>query len=350
VKRQAGRAAGSAPPPAGEPPARWRRALRAYLDAASAERGLSRHTVAAYRSDLERLGEALARASGAADAVGAGGAAEASGAGAAGDGPGGRPDLLSADAATLAAHLRELRRRGLSPRSISRALSALRGFYAFAVAAGDRADDPTRNLTPPKLWRSLPKVLSQEEVEALIAAPDPARPRGLRDRAMIELLYATGLRVSELVGLELPQLRGAGAGGAQAIDFLVAFGKGSKERVVPVGEEAAAWVLRYLREARPLLAAGERHLAVFVNRSGQAMSRQGFWKILRGYALAAGLRSAPSPHVLRHSFATHLLEHGADLRAVQMMLGHADVSTTQIYTHIHQQRLRSLYDRFHPRA
>jgi len=334
-------------PPAAEPPARWRRALRAYLDALSAERGLSRHTVTAYRSDLERLGEGLARTGGAGAAAGAGGAA---GAGAAGDGSGGRPDLLSADASALAAHLRELRRRGLSPRSISRALSALRGFYAFAVAAGDRADDPTRNLTPPKLWRALPKVLSQEEVEALIAAPDPTKPRGLRDRAMIELLYATGLRVSELVGLELPQLRGAGGDGLREIDFLVAFGKGSKERVVPVGEEAAAWVLRYLREARPLLAAGERHLAVFVNRSGQAMSRQGFWKILRGYALAAGLRSAPSPHVLRHSFATHLLEHGADLRAVQMMLGHSDVSTTQIYTHIHQQRLKSLYDRFHPRS
>ena len=337
-------------PPAAEPPARWRRALRAYLDALSAERGLSRHTVTAYRSDLERLGEGLARTGGAGVAARAGGAGAAAGAGAAGDGSGGRPDLLSADAAALAAHLRDLRRRGLSPRSISRALSALRGFYAFAVAAGDRADDPTRNLTPPKLWRALPKVLSQEEVEALIAAPDPTKPRGLRDRAMIELLYATGLRVSELVGLELPQLRGAGGDGLREIDFLVAFGKGSKERVVPVGEEAAAWVLRYLREARPLLAAGERHLAVFVNRSGQAMSRQGFWKILRGYALAAGLRSAPSPHVLRHSFATHLLEHGADLRAVQMMLGHSDVSTTQIYTHIHQQRLKSLYDRFHPRA
>jgi integrase/recombinase XerD len=319
-------------------PARWRRALGAWLDALAAERGLSRNTVAAYRSDVERLGEGLARA--------------------------GR-DLLSADAAALAAHLRELRRQGLAPRSISRALSALRGFYAHAVATGERADDPSLNLTPPKLWRSLPKVLSQGEVEALLAAPDPATPLGLRDRAMIELLYATGLRVSELVGLELPQLRGVGGGGdgdaadfggvggraaLREIDFLVAFGKGSKERVVPVGEEAAAWVLRYLREVRPLLSAGERHLAVFVNRSGVAMTRQGFWKILRGHARKAGLRAAPSPHVLRHSFATHLLEHGADLRAVQMMLGHADISTTQIYTHIHQQRLKSLYERFHPRA
>jgi len=336
--------ASPASPPSPNPPARWRRALRTYLDALSAERGLSRHTVAAYRADLERLGEALARTGG--DA-GAGNAAGGAGA------PGSEPrDLLTADAAALAAHLRELRRRGLAPRSISRALSSLRGFYAHAVTAGERADDPSLNLAPPKLWRSLPKVLSEGEVEALLAAPDTATPRGLRDRAMLELLYATGLRVGELVGLQLPQLRGAGGGGGalREIDFLVAFGKGSKERVVPVGEEAAAWVLRYLGEVRPQLAAGERHLAVFVNRSGRGMSRQGFWKILRGHALAAGLDSAPSPHVLRHSFATHLLEHGADLRAVQMMLGHSDISTTQIYTHIHQQRLKSLYDRFHPRA
>jgi integrase/recombinase XerD len=340
----------------------WRRVLRSYLDSLSAERGLSRLTVEAYRSDLERLGDALPR----------GGAS-------------GR-DLLSADAAALAGHLRELRRQGLSPRSIGRALSAVRGFYAWLVAAGERGDDPALNLSAPKLFRTLPKVLSQDEVEALLGAPDVSRPLGLRDRAMIELLYATGLRVSELVGLTLPQLRGVrssgavleGAAGAHAakaaktanaaklaktaksgnaprgqlreIDFLVAFGKGSKERVVPVGEEAAAWVLRYLAEARPQLAPGERHLAVFVNRSGVAMTRQGFWKILRGYALAIGLRVALSPHVLRHSFATHLLEHGADLRAVQMMLGHSDISTTQIYTHIHQQRLKSLYDRFHPRS
>jgi integrase/recombinase XerD len=340
------------------PPERWRRAVRTYLDALSAERGLARNTIEAYRGDLERWGQGVAR----------GGAGR---------------DLLSADAAALAAHVRELRRQGLSPRSISRALSALRGFYAHALASGERADDPSLDLAPPKLWRTLPKVLSQEEVELLLAAPDPATPLGLRDRAMIEVLYASGLRVSELVALSLPQLHGAaeprraggvgsvggsgdrtgvgdgGAGGGSAgsggavlreIDFLVVFGKGSKERVVPIGEEAASWLLRYMRQVRPALTAGERHLAVFVNRSGVAMSRQGFWKILRGYALKAGLRSAPSPHVLRHSFATHLLEHGADLRSVQMMLGHSDISTTQIYTHIHQQRLKNLYDRFHPRS
>ncbi len=317
--------------------------MRTYLDALAAERGLARNTIEAYRGDLERWGQGVAR----------GGAGR---------------DLLTADAAALAAHLRELRRQGLSPRSISRALSAVRGFYAHAVASGERRDDPSIDLAPPKLWRTLPKVLSQDEVELLLAAPDPATPLGLRDRAMIEVLYASGLRVSELVSLTLPQLHGAGAprrggedGGAgngagaleavpREVDFLVVFGKGSKERVVPIGEEAAVWLERYLRQVRPVLAAGERHLAVFVNRAGVAMTRQGFWKILRGYALKAGLRSAPSPHVLRHSFATHLLEHGADLRSVQMMLGHSDISTTQIYTHIHQQRLKSLYDRFHPRS
>ncbi|HVT61248.1 MAG TPA: site-specific tyrosine recombinase [Thermoanaerobaculia bacterium] len=330
----------------------WRRVLQRYLDALAVERGLSANSVAAYRADLERLGAALARAAG--------------------------RDLLAADGAALAGHLRELRRRELSPRSVGRALSAIRGFYEYLVASGERSDNPAVNLVAPRLWRPLPKVLSEQDVEALIAAPDVDTPLGLRDRAMIELLYATGLRVSELVGLTLPQLRGVGHQGGRAentgrdsghaenvsrgrrragergeglreIDFLVAFGKGSKERLVPVGEQAAEWVLRYLRQARPQLAAAHRHAAVFVNRSGEPMSRQGFWKILRGHGVKAGVRGL-SPHVLRHSFATHLLEHGADLRAVQAMLGHADISTTQIYTHIHQQRLKALYDRFHPRS
>jgi integrase/recombinase XerD len=289
--------------------------MQRYLDGLAVERGLAANSVAAYRGDLERLGKALERRD--------------------------EGDLISADAAALSAHLRELRRQGLSPRSIGRAQSAMRGFYAHLVATGERADNPAVNLLPPKLWRTLPKLLSEAEVEALIAAPDPATPRGLRDRAMLELLYATGLRVSELVGLELPQLR-------LEAGFLIAFGKGSKERVVPVGEQAEQWLRRYLREVRPALAGG-RHPRVFVNYAGEPMTRQGFWKLLRGYGLKAGLR-ALSPHMLRHSFATHLLEHGADLRVVQTLLGHADISTTQIYTHIHQQRLKTLYDRFHPRS
>ena len=308
------RAATPATPPAPGLVPPWKRVLGRYLDGLAVERGLSRNTVDGYRSDLVRLGEWLAKHGG---------------------------DLLTADAAALSAHLRDLRRKGLAPRSISRGLAAIRGFYADLVATGERADDPAVNLLPPKLWRQLPTVLSESEVEALLAAPDVATPRGLRDRAMIELLYAAGLRVSELVGLTLPQLR-------LDVGFLVAFGKGEKERIVPVGEQAEGWVGRYLREVRPELAQG-RHQAVFVSRLGGPMTRQGFWKVLKGYGRRTGIRDL-SPHVLRHSFATHLLEHGADLRAVQMMLGHADISTTQIYTHIHQQRLKTLYDRHHPRA
>ncbi len=294
----------------------WRRVLDRYLESLAVERGLSRNTVDGYRNDLSRLGEALAK-------------------------KGGR-DLLAALPADLSAHMRDLQRQGLSPRSSARALSAIRGFYEHLVTAGERKDNPAVNLLPPKLWKPLPKVLSEDEVEALLAAPDVGTPLGLRDRAMLELLYATGLRVSELVGLTLPQLR-------LDVGFLIAFGKGSKERVVPVGEQAETWVQRYLREIRPELARG-RHQAVFANKNGDPMSRVGFWMLIKKYGLKAGLRAEISPHVLRHSFATHLLEHGADLRAVQTMLGHSDISTTQIYTHIHQQRLKSLYDRFHPRS
>jgi integrase/recombinase XerD len=294
----------------------WRRVLDRYLESLAVERGLARNTVEGYRNDLSRLGGALAKKAGA--------------------------DLLAATAADLSAHMRDLQRQGLSPRSSARALSAIRGFYDHLVTAGERKDNPAVNLLPPKLWKPLPKVLSEAEVEALLAAPDVATPLGLRDRAMFELLYATGLRVSELVGLTLPQLR-LDAG------FLIAFGKGSKERVVPVGDQAEDWVKRYLRDVRPELSRG-RHLHVFVNKDGDSLSRVGFWMIIKKYGLKAGLRSEISPHILRHSFATHLLEHGADLRAVQTMLGHTDISTTQIYTHIHQTRLKSLYDKFHPRS
>jgi len=294
----------------------WRRVLDRYLESLAVERGLSKNTVDGYRNDLSRLGEALAK-------------------------KGGR-DLLAALPADLSAHMRDLQRQGLSPRSSARALSAIRGFYEHLITAGERKDNPAVNLLPPKLWKPLPKVLSEDEVEALLAAPDVGTPLGLRDRAMLELLYATGLRVSELVGLTLPQLR-------LDVGFLIAFGKGSKERVVPVGEQAEMWVKRYLRDVRPELARG-RHQAVFANKDGDPMSRVGFWMLIKKHGLKAGIRAEISPHVLRHSFATHLLEHGADLRAVQTMLGHSDISTTQIYTHVHQQRLKSLYDRFHPRS
>lgn len=306
-----------------EPAPPWRRVIRRWLDTLAVERGLSHNTVEAYRRDLERLAEDLADHG---------------------------VELEAATAPELSAHLRRLRRRGLAPRTVRRALSSLRSFYAHLVTEGDRADDPAVNLLPPRLLQRLPKVLSEEKVEALLAAPDVGEPLGLRDRAMIELLYATGLRVSELVGLELAQLQGVGRNreGRREIDFLLIPGKGGKERVVPVGEQAVGWLERYLAEVRPALAQG-RHEVVFVNRRGGGLTRQGFWKILKGYARELGLEGV-SPHVLRHSFATHLLEHGADLRAVQMMLGHSDISTTEIYTHIHQARLKSLYEEFHPRA
>ena len=298
------------------PPAPWRRRLELWLEGLALERGLSPRTVEAYRGDLVRLGEWLAAEPGV--------------------------DLERADGRRLAEHLRWLHRRELSPRSMARALASMRGYYAWLVEEKERADDPTAHLEAPRKFSRLPRVLDEAEVERLLAAPDVTTPRGVRDRAMLELLYATGLRVSELVGLRLPQLMSAGG-------YLIAFGKGAKERVVPVGEAAEAWLARFLGEVRPAWASG-RHDAVFVNRRGQPMSRQGFWKILKAYGRAAGIERALSPHVLRHSFATHLLEHGADLRAVQTLLGHADISSTEIYTHVHRERLRGVYDRFHPRA
>ncbi|MCM2269476.1 MAG: tyrosine recombinase, partial [Thermoanaerobaculia bacterium] len=219
---------------------------------------------------------------------------------------------------------------------------AARGFYGWRVEEGLRGDDPTATLVTPRRVRRLPAVLGERDVASLLAAPDVATPRGLRDRAMLELLYASGLRVSELVGLRLPQLR-------LEAGFLIAFGKGSKERVVPVGESAEAWLRRYLAEVRPRWARG-RHDAVFVTARGGAMTRQTFWGLIKRHGRAAGIEQPLSPHVLRHSFATHLLEHGADLRAVQAMLGHADISTTEIYTHVHRERLRRVYDEHHPRA
>jgi integrase/recombinase XerD len=297
---------------AGEP--LWRRAVQRYLESLLLERALSQRTVEAYGSDLSRLGDSL-------EEMGI--------------------DPLEADQEAVAGHLRRLRRRGLSPRSISRALVSIRGFYRHLEEVGERSDNPAVNLAPPRVWRRLPKVLTETQVETLLGAPDVERVSGLRDKAMLELLYATGVRVSELVGLQLSQLR-------LDFGFIVVLGKGDKERVVPVGEQAEAWLTRYLEEARPQLVAG-RHELVFVNHRGAPLSRQGFWKIIKGYGLRAGIADV-SPHVLRHSFATHLLEHGADLRAVQMMLGHSDISTTQIYTHIHAQRLRSLYDQYHPRS
>ncbi|MBP6750044.1 MAG: site-specific tyrosine recombinase XerD [Xanthomonadaceae bacterium] len=292
-------------------------AIATFIEAAWAEQGLAKQTQASYRRDLE--GFARWRDG-------------------AGDG------LVGADRAALFDYLAARTRNGYSPRSNARLLSTLRAFYARAVRQGQRQDDPTALLDAPKQPRSLPKALGEREIEALLAAPDIAEPLGLRDRAMLELMYAAGLRVSELV--ELP---------ATAINLrqgaLRVSGKGGKERLVPLGEEAQHWLQRYLAESRPALA-GKRALApLFLCPTGMAPTRQDFWRWVKRYAAVAGIDPARiSPHGLRHSFATHLLNHGADLRALQMLLGHASLSTTQIYTLVAREQLKRLHAQHHPRA
>jgi integrase/recombinase XerD len=279
------------------------------------ERGLSRASVSAYRSDLETFGRFLAER---------------------------RLDAARVGRADLGRYLAVARARGLSARSASRALSAVRGFYGFAVANLGFAQDPTADVTNPKIGLALPKGLAESEVQALLDAPDTATPLGLRDRAMLELLYASGLRVSEIVGLP-----------RDAIDLdagvLRVTGKGGKERLVPFGRSAARWLTRYLQSARPELDR-KRSPHLFLSARSAAMSRQRFWQLIEGYGRKAGIARRLAPHALRHSFATHLLEHGADLRALQMMLGHADIATTQIYTQVSRSRLRRVYDAYHPRA
>jgi integrase/recombinase XerD len=290
--------------------------VEAYLDHLRVERRLAAHTLESYARDLSGL---------AAYAAGAGTAVE------------------SLDRHALEAFVREQRGRGLSPRSVARAVAAVRGFYRFLVLDRTIAGNPADDLQPPRAWPALPTFLSIDEVDTLIAQPDLSTTLGVRDRAMIELLYATGLRVSELVGVKLADLH---------LDeqYLTCVGKGSKERVVPIGEQAATWIRTYAAKPRRELLKGRASARLFLNARGGSLSRVGFWKILKHYAKKAGLPRTLSPHVLRHSFATHLLERGADLRAIQLMLGHADLSTTQIYTHVLEARLRTVYDRFHPRA
>ncbi|MBI1876409.1 MAG: site-specific tyrosine recombinase XerD [Acidobacteria bacterium] len=287
-----------------------------YLNHLRVERRLSPHTVESYARDLRMLAEYAA---------------------------GRKRKLPSLDRHALEAFVRELMDRGFSPRSVARVVACVRGFYRFTTVEQRLPANPADDLRAPRAFPGLPKFLSVDEVDTLILQPDPSTPLGLRDRALIELLYATGMRVSELVTLRSSDVN-------LPAGYLTCTGKGRKERVVPIGDEAVAWVTRYQREARPGLLRGASTPRLFVNARGRPLSRIGFWKILKGYARKAGLRRDVSPHVLRHSFATHLLERGADLRAIQMMLGHTDLSTTQIYTHVLESRLRALYDRFHPRA
>jgi integrase/recombinase XerD len=288
----------------------------AYLDHLRVERRLARHTLESYARDLSALAAY-------ADAV--------------------RRPIERLDRAALEEFVRRQMTRGLAPRSVARAVAAVRGYYRFLVLDRRLERSPADDLQPPRAWPALPKFLSLDEVDRLIAQPDVATRRGLRDRAMIELLYATGLRVSELVGVRAIDLHADE-------HYLTCIGKGSKERIVPIGDQASEWIARYQSTARRELLKGRTTSRLFVNMRGGPLSRVGFWKILKQYGRAAGLPRMLSPHVLRHSFATHLLERGADLRAIQLMLGHADLSTTQIYTHVLEARLRSVYDRFHPRA
>jgi len=290
---------------------RW---LEPFIEALWMEEGLSPNTLAAYRSDLSHFIGFL-----------------------------GERDLMTVTSADLMAYLGKLLADGHQARTVSRRRSALRRFYSWAVREKHRSDDPSETLEAPRQGRPLPKTLSEAQVEKLLRAPDVDTPLGLRDRAMLETMYATGLRVSELIGLTLGQLQ-------MAHGIVKTMGKGNKERLVPVGDEALHWCRRYLTEARPVLLAGRETDRLFVTNRGEGMTRQAFWHIVKRYARQAGFPSLPSPHTLRHAFATHLLNHGADLRALQMLLGHADLSTTQIYTHVARERLKAVHQAHHPRG
>jgi integrase/recombinase XerD len=290
--------------------------LESYLDHLRVERRLAQHTLESYGRDLAALAEFAAAA--------------------------GHP-IHALDRPALEEFVRQQMTRGLSPRTVARMVAAVRGFYRFLVLDRRLERNPADDLRPPRAWPALPKFLSLDEVDTLIGQPDTSSVLGVRDRAMIELLYATGLRVSELVSVRLSDLH---------LDqqFITCIGKGNKERLVPIGEAAADWITTYQQSARRELLKGRSSTRLFVNARGGPLTRVGFWKILKQYGRAANLPRTLSPHVVRHSFATHLLERGADLRTIQMMLGHADLSTTQIYTHVLEARLRTVYDRFHPRA
>lgn len=292
--------------------------LETFLDAQWMERGLSANTLAAYRNDLAGFAIWLQQKN---------------------------SDLCSSSESEIQHYLADCFERGAKNRSAARLLSSMRCFYAWCLRERRVSEDPTQLLESPKPEKPLPKTLSEQQVEDLINAPDVSQPLGLRDRAMLEMLYATGLRVSELVGLQMSQV---------SLDPGVVriIGKGGKERLVPFGEESLQWLQDYSRQARPELMQGKPPCReIFVTNRGRGMTRQAFWYLIKRYAVSVGIEAeALSPHTLRHAFATHLLNHGADLRVVQMLLGHTDISTTQIYTHVADQRLKELYHQHHPRG
>lgn len=293
--------------------------IAAFLTHVRVERGLSANTVTAYRRDLLKFDDFAKKC---------------------------KLTLESVSRDNLVEFLASLYRQKLESRTVARHLVTLRNFFRFAQLQELISTDPSLNLESPKIRRSLPGYLRLEEIERLLAQPDDKTPLGLRDHAMLDVLYSTGLRVSELISLRVMDLD-------TAVGCIRCIGKGDKERIVPIGKKALALVERYLRDARPkLIGKGKQALAttLFINRRGAPLSRVGVWKILSAYGRKAGLRSSLTPHMLRHSFATHLLERGADLRSVQLMLGHSDISTTQIYTHVVEERLKQIYKAHHPRA
>ncbi|HXA18134.1 MAG TPA: site-specific tyrosine recombinase XerD [Thermoanaerobaculia bacterium] len=286
-----------------------------FLDYLAVEKGLAKNSLSAYQTDLRHFGHWL------------------------GDQ---KRELEAVQRIDIVRYFQALRSAGISARSVARALAAIRGMFRFLVAERHLKHDPTENLENPKLWTTLPKSMQPEEVDALLRAPDRTTPEGLRDGAMLELLYATGLRVSELIHVKIDDL-------VMDAGFLRTIGKGSKERIVPFGDSARDAIVVYVERGRPRF---DKHADpyLFLSSRGRPMSRQAFWMKITRYARQAGIAGHISPHVLRHSFATHLLENGADLRSVQMMLGHSDISTTQIYTHVSRARLQKMYEQFHPRA
>ncbi|MGZ8202951.1 MAG: site-specific tyrosine recombinase XerD [Burkholderiales bacterium] len=291
--------------------------LDAFCDTLWLEDGLARNTLDSYRRDLRQFSVWLAKQRG--------------------------RGLLAADHGDIQAYLGYQFSKKARASTAARLLSSLKRFYRYAVASGKVSGDPTLKIDTPALPRPLPKSLTEADVESLLESPDVESDLGVRDKAMLEMIYASGLRVSELVTLKVSQV-------SQDMGVVRVMGKGSKERLVPLGEEALAWLSRYVREGRPALLAGRTSDDLFVTARGAAMTRQAFWHLIKRYASRAALGKSISPHTLRHAFATHLLNHGADLRVVQLLLGHSDISTTQIYTHVARERLKQLHAKHHPRG
>ena len=292
-----------------------------FLDFLSAEKGASSNTIAAYRNDLEQLGEYL-------------------------KGSGNGRSWEKVDRMLIQDFILNLKQRKYAETTVARKVAAIRSFFGFLAAEGILADNPTEGLASPRVGKMLPKAITPNEVDELLEQPcKRATPEARRDRAMLELLYATGMRVTELVSLDLTNISVDGKN-----PFVRCTGKGAKERVIPIHEQATEALVEYVNEARPLVVRNKNEKALFVNRRGERLTRQGFWLILKGYAKAANLRDNVTPHTLRHSFATHMLRGGMPLRHVQEMLGHANISTTQVYTHLATEHVREVYEKAHPRA